>query len=91
MRTVGAQIPEGCSRYTFKLSRPLGLVLEEQGDQIVVGEVQAGGLAERQGEIQQGDILISTSGITFTAESEYGGAKVKSGEKRVTLNVRGEV
>lgn len=75
----------------MNLSRPLGLVLEESGDMIVVGEVQAGGLAQRQGEIQKGDILISTSGITYTTQSDYGGATVKAGEKRVTLNVRGEV
>ena len=63
------QVPEGCSRYTVELSRPLGLVLEEKGSQIFVGEVQEGGLAAREGTIQPGDILISTSGITYSKEA----------------------
>lgn len=85
------QVPEGCARYTVELSRPLGLVLEEKGSQIFVGEVQPGGLAARDGTIQPGDILISTSGITYSKEADYGGAKVRMGEARVTLNVTGEV
>jgi predicted metalloprotease with PDZ domain len=85
------QVPPGCARYTVNLSRPLGLVLEAQGNQIVVAEVQTGGLAEREGTVKAGDILISTSGITYSRESDYGGAKVRMGEARVTLNVANEV
>ena len=88
---VHLQVPEGCARYTVELSRPLGLVLEEKGSQIFVGEVQGGGLAARQGTIQPGDILISTSGITYSKEADYGGATVRMGEARVILNVANEV
>jgi hypothetical protein len=85
------QVPPGCSRYTVNLSRPLGLVLETNGSSIVVAEVQKGGLAEREGTVRAGDILISTSGITYSKESDYGGAKVRMGESRVILNVSNEV
>lgn len=85
------QVPEGCSRYTVELSRPLGLVLEEKGSEIIVGEVQAGGLAAGDGTVQEGDVLISTSGFTYSKESEYGGTTVRMGEARVTLNATTEV
>lgn len=83
-------IPEGCARYQVQLSRPLGIVLETKGSQIYVAEVQKGGLAERDGNIQEGDILISTSGITYSKEADYGGATVRMGEARVTLNCTNE-
>lgn len=86
------QVPEGCSRYTVELSRPLGLVLEERSSgEIFVGDVPAGGQAAREGMVQAGDLLISVTGVAYTKESSYQGAVVRSGETRVTLNVRNEV
>eukprot|EP00892_Ulva_mutabilis_P006417 jgi/Ulvmu1/4147/UM019_0126.1 len=85
------KVPEGCSRYTVELSRPLGLVLEEKGKgEIVVGDVPVGGQAAIQGMVQPGDLLISVTGVAYTKESNYQGATVRSGETRVTVNVRSE-
>ena len=86
------QAPPGCSRYTVELRKPLGLALEEDGaGGIKVAEVHADGNAALDGTIAAGDTLISTSAITWTRESEYQGNMVHSGEKRVVLNVQGEV
>ena len=75
----------------MELSRPLGLVLEEKSSgEIVVGDVPAGGQAARQGSVAAGDLLISVTGVAYTKESNYQGAVVRSGETRVTLNVRNE-
>lgn len=75
-----------------ELSRPLGLVLEEKTNgEIFVGEVSTGGQAALQGMVQKGDLLISVTGVAYTKESQYQGAIVRSGETRVTLNVRNEV
>ena len=87
-----AQVPPGCSRYEVELSRPLGLFLEEtKSGTIVVAEIPEGGKAARLNTISVGDTLISTSALVYTRESEYQGNMVKSGEKRVILNCRGEV
>eukprot|EP01025_Chloroclados_australasicus_P043709 TRINITY_DN46898_c0_g1_i2.p2 TRINITY_DN46898_c0_g1~~TRINITY_DN46898_c0_g1_i2.p2 ORF type:complete len:156 (-),score=11.48 TRINITY_DN46898_c0_g1_i2:576-1043(-) len=86
------EVPPGCSRYTVRLGRPLGMVLEQSKDGqggIVVAEVVPGGKAERT-EIAAGDALISVSGTVYTRESQYNGNWVRSGEKQVTLNVRNE-
>lgn len=86
------QIPAGCSRYTVELTRPLGLVLEEDGNGgIKVVEVAEGGNGARAELISQGDSLISTSAYVYTRESEYQGNMVKSGEQFITLNIQGEV
>lgn len=86
------QVPPGCSRYEVELSRPLGLILEEnKNGTIVVAEIPEGGKAARLDTISVGDTLISTSALVYTRESEYQGNMVKSGEKRVILNCRGEV
>jgi hypothetical protein len=39
----------------------------------------------------QGDQLIATSGVVYTKESDYGGAKVKMGQQVVRMTVMGEV
>lgn len=39
----------------------------------------------------QGDQLIATSGITYSKEEDYNGAKVKKGQQVVRLNVIGQV
>ena len=68
------------------------MTLEEDGlGGIVVTSIKAGSAAEMCGEISVGDSLISTSGQTFTRETKYGETVVKSGEQRVTINVRGQV
>lgn len=71
------QIPPGCSRYCVRLQRPLGLVLEEDGQGgIVVAEVVPGGAAARTGSVSVGDSLISTSGHTYNKLTDYGGTQV---------------
>lgn len=86
------QVPEGCSRYTVVLSKPLGLALEEDGKGgIFVAEVHEGGNAARAEVISRGDALISTSAVVCTREAEYQGNMVRSGEQTITLNVQGEV
>lgn len=66
-------IPANCSRYKVKLSKPLGLVLEEdRSGAIFVAEVLPGGNAERLGLISPRDQLIATSGFIRTTEQVYG-------------------
>ena len=70
-------IPPGCSRYTVRICKPLGIVLEETGGLLRVGDVQAGGNAERHNEtasadtiIRKNDQLIAVSGYTRTGQSQ---------------------
>ena len=67
------EIPANCSRYKVKISKPLGLVLEEdRSGAIFVAEVLPGGNAERLGIISPRDQLIATSGFIRTTEQVYG-------------------
>ena len=67
------EIPANCSRYKVKISKPLGLVLEEdRSGAIFVAEVLPGGNAERLGMISPRDQLIATSGFIRTTEQVYG-------------------
>eukprot|EP00884_Botryococcus_braunii_P002921 jgi/Botrbrau1/1262/Bobra.0163s0055.1 len=85
------QPPKGCARYNVTLSKPLGLILEEtRNGGIVVAEISEGGNAAREGQIQVGDELIATSGITYTTEQTYGETNVKGGEQVIRLLCRGE-
>lgn len=86
------EIPPGCARYSVTLSKPLGLILEEDRDSgsIYVGEVVKDGNADRNGSISAGDILIATAGYTRTTEQTYGVTIVPGGERVVRLQVRGE-
>ena len=79
--------PPGCSRYTVSLTKPLGLVLEQQteGGPIVVAEITHDGAAAKTGLVSVGDQLIATSGVTVRGErsvracvhtrSSYGASK----------------
>lgn len=85
-------IPPGCSRYSVSLTKPLGIVLEENKatGAITVAEIVAGGSAEKNGEVAVGDVLIATSGYVRTTEQSYGEVTVRGGEQMVRLTVRGE-
>jgi hypothetical protein len=56
-------IPKGV--YEVSLTKPLGIVFEEieAGKGVFVQDLVEGGLAERQGKIQKGDVLV---GVTAT-------------------------
>jgi len=67
------------------------MVLEEDGQGgIKVAELKAGGAAEMSGVVSVGDMLISTSGYTWSKESSYGSTTVRSGEAKIILNVKGQ-
>ena len=85
-------IPAGCSRYSINLSKPLGIVLEENNQGVItVAEIVPGSNADKADTpISVGDVLIATSGLSRTRESTYGETKVYSGEEIVRLSVRGE-
>jgi len=85
-------VPPGCSRVKVELSKPLGLVLEENKARggIFVAEVLPGGNAAKTGLIAVGDELIATSAIVFDSEMLYGEVKVKKGEKSVRIVARGQ-
>uniref|UniRef100_A0A061R660 PDZ domain-containing protein n=1 Tax=Tetraselmis sp. GSL018 TaxID=582737 RepID=A0A061R660_9CHLO len=79
------------NRYKVTLSKPLGVVLEEdRSGSIYVAELIPDGNAIKSGLIREGDRLISTSGYVYTTEAEYQGNQVRGGERLVTLNVKGE-
>ena len=82
----------GCFRYSVSLSKPLGLVLEENKTTgtITVAEIVPGGNADNNGLISVGDLLIATSGFTRTTEQMYGEISVKGGEQMVRIVCRGE-
>jgi hypothetical protein len=90
------QIPPGCSRYIAKISKPIGIVLEEGADgNIRVGEIKPGGNAERwndsaeaASQIRPKDQLVAVSGFTRTGSAQmYGMTEVKGGEKIVRIVV----
>ncbi len=83
--------PAGCERIRLSLKKPLGLVLEANtAGEIYVVDVVPEGSAAKDGRIEVGDQLISTSAIVYTSEDDYGGVAVKTGQKMVRLLVRGE-
>ncbi|XP_057833849.1 uncharacterized protein LOC131044522 isoform X3 [Cryptomeria japonica] len=83
--------PPGCSRFKVELSRPLGLVLEEdKAGKIFVAEIVKDGNADKSGLVDIGDQLIATSAITYGNVEDYQGVKVRKGMQTVRLNVRGE-
>jgi len=86
------EIPAGCMRYSVTLSKPLGLVLEEDraAGTIIVADVLDGGNAAKVGGISTGDILIATTGYTRTTEQVYNDIVVRGGEQVVRLAARGE-
>eukprot|EP00242_Pyramimonas_sp_CCMP2087_P016818 CAMPEP_0198210884 /NCGR_PEP_ID=MMETSP1445-20131203/22499_1 /TAXON_ID=36898 /ORGANISM="Pyramimonas sp., Strain CCMP2087" /LENGTH=183 /DNA_ID=CAMNT_0043885043 /DNA_START=82 /DNA_END=633 /DNA_ORIENTATION=- len=84
-------VPANCRRYKVSLIKPLGLVLEEKKNgEIYVAGVTPDSSADKCGEIGIGDVLISTSAITFTTKQDYGEITVGGGEQRITMNVKGE-
>jgi hypothetical protein len=56
-------LPKGV--YEVSLTKPLGIVFEEieAGKGIFVQELVEGGLAERQGKIQPGDVLVAITAV----------------------------
>ena len=82
----------GCSRYSVSLSKPLGIVLEENKTTgtITVAEIVPGGSAEKDGTVGVGDILIATNGLVKTTSQTYGEVVVQGGEQIVRMPVRGE-
>lgn len=85
-------LPPGCSRYSVELTKPLGIVLEENRatGSITVAEVVPGGAADKTGEVAVGDVLLATSGYVRTTEQTYGEIVVRGGEQMVRLSARGE-
>eukprot|EP00210_Caulerpa_lentillifera_P001656 g1592.t1 len=81
------------NRYKITIKKPLGLVLEQSfgSNLIYVESLVEGGNAESTGIVQQGDQLISTSGVIYTKEQSYGSTMVKGGQKVVRMNVTNEV
>ena len=69
------KLPPGCSRYSIKVKRPLGLVLEEdkQGN-IFVAEVIEDGNAAKTGLVN-GDQLLFVSAVVFNKTNDYGGVQ----------------
>lgn len=56
-------IPKGV--YEVSLTKPLGIIFEEieVGKGIYVQDLVEGGLAERQGKIQEGDVLVAITAV----------------------------
>jgi len=56
-------MPQGL--YEVSLTKPLGIVFEEvkAGEGVYVQDLVEGGLAERQGKIQVGDVLVGVTAI----------------------------
>ncbi|KAI5071172.1 hypothetical protein GOP47_0013423 [Adiantum capillus-veneris] len=83
--------PPGCSRVKVELSKPLGIVLEEdKAGNIFVAEVFEGGNADKSGLVDVGDQLIATSAIVYGSEDYYQGVRVRKGMQVVRLSVLGE-
>ena len=94
--TGETDVPPGCSRYIARISKPIGLVLEETSEGLLrVGEIKAGGNAERWNDsavpanrIAENDQLIAVSGFTRTGAAQvYGETEVTGGEKMVRIVV----
>ncbi|KAH7300721.1 hypothetical protein KP509_24G075800 [Ceratopteris richardii] len=83
--------PPGCTRMKVELSKPLGMILEEdKSGNIFVAEVLKGGNADKSGLIDVGDQLIATSAIVYGSEDYYQGVRVRKGMQVVRLSVFGE-
>lgn len=83
--------PTGCTRIKLALTKPLGIILEEdKAGNIFVAEVIRDGNADKSGLVDVGDQLISTSAIVYGTEDYYQGVKVRKGMQIVRLGVRGE-
>ena len=56
-------LPTGC--YEVDLDKPLGIIFEEieAGKGVFVQDLVEGGLAERQGKIQVGDVLVGITAV----------------------------
>jgi len=87
----GAAAPPGCARYKVSLSKPLGLVLEQDLKTLAVrvASVAPEGAAEKAG-VGAGDQLIAVSGIVYDRVEAYGEVKVSKGQSRIRLAARGE-
>lgn len=84
-------IPPNCMRYTIKVPKPIGLVLEETASGLIrVAEISESGSAAKTGKVSVNDILIATSGIIKTTEQVYGETVVQGGEKIVRMTVQGQ-
>lgn len=83
--------PPGCSRFKVELSKPLGVVLEEdKSGNIFVAELVKDGNADKSGLVDIGDQLIATSAVVYANIEDYQGVRVRKGMEIVRLNVRGE-
>lgn len=84
-------IPPNCIRYTIKVPKPIGIVLEQTASGLIrVAEISETGSAARTGKVSVNDILIATSGIIKTTEQVYGETVVQGGEKLVRMTVQGQ-
>jgi hypothetical protein len=84
-------IPPNCTRYTIKVPKPIGIVLEQTASGLIrVAEISETGSAARTGKVSVNDILIATSGIIKTTEQVYGETVVQGGEKLVRMTVQGQ-
>lgn len=79
--------PAGCERVRLQLTKPLGLVLEasKKTGSVFIVEVLPEGNAAKDGRVEVGDELISTSAVVYTTERDYGGVAVKGGQRMVRL------
>ncbi|KAL6762694.1 hypothetical protein V8C86DRAFT_2513596 [Haematococcus lacustris] len=90
--SLAQEVPPGCSRYTVKLTKPMGLVLQQDTKTlaITIADIKPDGSAAKAPErMCVGDQLIATSGVTYDREADYG-VMVKMGQKVVRLMVQGE-
>jgi hypothetical protein len=83
--------PAGCERVRLQLRKPLGLVLEaNKTGSVFVVEVLPEGNAAKDGRIEAGDEVISTSAVVYDTERDYGGVAVKGGQRTVRLVCKSE-
>lgn len=83
--------PAGCERVRLQLRKPLGLVLEaNKSGNVFIVEVLPEGNAAKDGRVEVGDELISTSAIVYDTERDYGGVVVKGGQRTVRLVCKNE-
>eukprot|EP00246_Nothoceros_aenigmaticus_P000272 TRINITY_DN10417_c0_g1_i2.p1 TRINITY_DN10417_c0_g1~~TRINITY_DN10417_c0_g1_i2.p1 ORF type:complete len:180 (-),score=14.50 TRINITY_DN10417_c0_g1_i2:182-721(-) len=83
--------PPGCSRIKLEISKPLGMVLEQdKNGNIVVAGLVADGNAAKSGLVDVGDQLMATSAIVYNDAETYQGVQVRKGMQIVRLNARGE-
>jgi len=83
--------PPGCNRFKVELSKPLGIVLEEdKSGNIFEAEIVNDGNADKSGLVDVVDQLIATSAVVYGNIEDYQGVRVRKGMEIVRLNVRGE-